>query len=67
MLQHAKWLMEETDEGLDWPLHSIIGVNDYIMKSLDDKDSVVIDIRNSASAAQKYFCSYTDSIYNEIS
>jgi hypothetical protein len=25
---------------------------------MNDKDSVVIDIRNSASATQKYFCSY---------
>jgi hypothetical protein len=25
---------------------------------MDDKDSVIIDIKSSASAAQKYFCSY---------
>ena len=25
---------------------------------MDDKDSVVIDIRNSASASKKYLCSY---------
>ena len=25
---------------------------------MDDKDSVVIDLKNSASTAEKYFCSY---------
>lgn len=28
------------------------------LQKLDDKDSVIIDIKNSAAKAEKYFCSY---------
>jgi hypothetical protein len=34
---------------------------------MDDKDSVVIDIRNSASAAQKYLCSYCNTRLTPLS